>query len=56
MGFKKGESRNPSGRKPGAQNRATRTFKEVVLRVFADLGGHTHLLIWTKEHPATSTG
>ena len=52
MSFKKGASGNPSGRKRGSQNRATRTFKEVVLRVFADLGGHTHLLTWAKEHPS----
>jgi hypothetical protein len=52
MSFKKGESGNPSGRKRGSQNRATRTFREAMLRTFADLGGHTHLLVWAKEHPS----
>ena len=51
MGFRKGESGNPRGRKPGTPNRVTRSFKEAMLAAFADLGGAAHLLAWAKKHP-----
>lgn len=51
MGFRRGESGNPRGRKPGSQNRVTRSFKEAILATFDSLGGPAHLLTWAKKHP-----
>ena len=49
--FKKGQSGNPSGRKPGAPNKATRAFREAVTVAFEEMGGTAQLVTWAKKNP-----
>ncbi len=51
MAFKKGQSGNPNGRKPGATNKTTREAKAVIAQAADDLGGADRLLAWAKEAP-----
>lgn len=52
MPFKKGKPKT-GGRKPGAQNKLTRTVKETVLEVFNQLQADPkhNLLSFAKKHP-----
>lgn len=50
MAFKKGQSGNPKGRPKGAQNKLTKTFKELIEGTLESLGPD-HLLEWAKSQP-----
>ena len=52
MTFRKGQSGNPAGKKPGTQNKVNATFKEAIRLAFDRLGGVEHLLAWAKKNPA----
>lgn len=49
MAFKKGRSGNPAGRRRGAQNKATRAFREAVSFVFDQLG-EAQMLAWARKN------
>jgi len=50
MPFKKGQSGNPNGRKPGQPNRFTQ-LKEAFLDAFKQTGGVDGLVSWIKASP-----
>lgn len=51
MPFKKGESGNPRGRKPGIPNKTTTACKEALTAAFDGIGGVDALQRWAKENP-----
>lgn len=51
MAYKKGQSGNPNGRKPGVGNKTTREAKAVIAEAAEGLGGADRLLTWAKEAP-----
>lgn len=51
MAFKKGQSGNPNGRKPGAPNKTTQAAKDAIAQAATDLGGAERLVAWAKEDP-----
>jgi hypothetical protein len=51
MPFKKGQSGNPGGRKPGRLNKFT-TLKQSFLNVFERMGGDDSLLEFARTHKA----
>lgn len=52
MTFKKGQSGNPKGRKPGVPTRTTTALREAFLNVYRKLGAEKHLAAWAQEDPA----
>lgn len=51
MPFKKGATRPAnSGRKKGAPNKLTKSFREALLGAFHEMGGQESLLNWGKEN------
>lgn len=51
MAFKKGQSGNPSGRKPGSENKLTTAAKSAIETAAEGLGGATRLMEWAKSDP-----
>lgn len=51
MPFKKGQSGNPRGRKPGSQNRTTAIVKDGILAAYAGIGGDKSFQDWAKANP-----
>jgi len=49
--YKKGQSGNPAGRKPGTPNKITKDIKSCYMEVFDRMGGAEGLLKWAKENP-----
>lgn len=51
MTFKQGQSGNPAGKKAGTSNRLTQTFRDAVMFVYRDIGGHEAFSEWAKANP-----
>ncbi len=51
MPFKKGQVTNRKGRKKGAVNKLTATFKEALRIAFDGIGGPAHLMEWARDNP-----
>jgi hypothetical protein len=49
--FKKGQSGNPNGRKPGVPNKITTSAREAFAMAFQGLGGYDKLREWAQANP-----
>ena len=49
MPFKKGQSGNPKGKKPGTPTKTTQSVKEAFRLAFDGVGGVPELIKWAKE-------
>ena len=53
MPYKKGESGNPAGRKPGTPNKTTSAMREAILEAFDRAGGADYLERLAEDDPRT---
>jgi hypothetical protein len=44
------KGKKTGGRRPGSQNKATRAFKEMVVKCLGDIGGSKALAEWAREN------
>lgn len=51
MPFKKGQSGNPKGRKPGTTSMTTRMIRDAFIEAFHKIGGVKKLVEWGLEEP-----
>jgi hypothetical protein len=56
MTFKKGQSGNPAGKKPGTPNKTTKQLREQILESLDHAGGIEYLVWLAKNYPALFCG